>query len=60
MDNNREGRGVSFFSLLALVFIVLKLTGFIDWSWAWVLSPIWIPFVIILGGALLLFLTQDD
>lgn len=38
--------GVGFCGLLALVFIVLKLTGVITWSWVWVLSPIWIPFVI--------------
>lgn len=28
--------------LLAVLFIGLKLTGHIDWSWMWVLSPIWI------------------
>lgn len=28
--------------LLLVVFIVLKLTGFIAWSWWWVLSPIWL------------------
>lgn len=34
--------GASFTELLTLVFIVLKLTGVISWSWWWVLSPIWI------------------
>lgn len=34
--------GVGFTGLLTLVFIVLKLTGVISWSWLWVLSPIWI------------------
>lgn len=29
--------------LLTVVFIVLKLTGFIAWSWWWVLAPFWIP-----------------
>lgn len=29
-------------SVLALIFIVLKLTGVIAWSWVWVLSPLWI------------------
>ena len=33
--------------LLAILFITLKLTGVITWSWLWVLAPIWIPFVII-------------
>ena len=34
-----------FAPLLAIAFIVLKLTDVIDWSWLWVLSPIWIPFI---------------
>ena len=32
---------------LGLIFIVLKLLGVITWSWLWVLSPFWIPFVIV-------------
>lgn len=32
--------------LLFLVFLVLKLTGYIDWSWWWVTAPLWIPFLI--------------
>ena len=31
---------------LGLIFIVLKLLDVITWSWLWVLSPFWIPFVI--------------
>ena len=34
-------RGMSSGSVLGLIFIVLKLTGNINWSWFWVLSP-WI------------------
>ena len=34
--------GIGFTGLLTIVFIVLKLTGVIEWSWVWVLSPIWI------------------
>ena len=33
---------MGFASLLTLLFIGLKLTGNVDWSWWWVLSPIWI------------------
>jgi len=40
------------FGILGLIFITLKLTGHIAWSWLWVLSPFWIP----LGLALLIFL----
>lgn len=34
--------GVGFSGLLTIVFIVLKLVGVINWSWVWVLSPMWI------------------
>lgn len=36
--------GVGFAGLLAIAFIVLRLTHVIEWSWWWVLSPIWISF----------------
>ena len=32
-------------TILFVVFLVLKLTGNIDWSWWWVTSPLWIPVV---------------
>ena len=36
----------SFFAILTLIFIVLKLTGCITWSWVWVLAPLWIDFIL--------------
>lgn len=41
-DSNSNSNGVSFGGLLTVLFIGLKLGGVIDWSWWWVLSPIWI------------------
>lgn len=38
--------GLSFPSALTLLFIGLKLTGSVDWSWLWVLSPSWIAFLL--------------
>lgn len=38
--------GVGFCGMLAIVFITLKLTSNINWSWWWVLSPLWIPLAI--------------
>ena len=38
---------VGFLGVLALVFITLKLTEAIAWSWIWVLSPLWIGFVLL-------------
>jgi len=36
-------------TLLLVLFIALKLTHYIDWSWWWVLSPLWIPLAIFMG-----------
>lgn len=36
-----------FCTLLAVLFIALKLTGFIAWSWFWVLSPLTIPLILV-------------
>lgn len=41
-SSSSSGGGISFTGLLTIVFITLKLTDNIDWSWWWVLSPIWI------------------
>ena len=35
-----------FISGLTLLFIYLKMTSYIDWSWLWVLSPLWISFLV--------------
>lgn len=40
--------GIGFTGLLTIAFIVLKLTGFITWSWWWVLSPLWITLALVL------------
>jgi protein-S-isoprenylcysteine O-methyltransferase Ste14 len=53
------GGGMSLPTLLLIIFLILKLTHVIDWSWLWVLSPLWIPaslvvlFFIIIGIILL-------
>ena len=43
-----ESRGIGFSGLLTIVFIVLKLLGVINWSWLWVLSPLWITTLIVI------------
>jgi len=40
--------GIGFFGLLAILFIGLKLTGYVAWSWLWVLSPLWIPLIVVI------------
>lgn len=49
MENKTYNKnGVGFCGLLTIAFIVLKLCGVIDWGWAWVLAPLWIPCMTIL------------
>lgn len=51
MSNKESSSSASlggFPGVLTLIFITLKLLGKIDWSWLWVLSPIWIQIVIVL------------
>ncbi len=49
MDKKTNYRsGFSICDLLLVAFIILKLTGTINWSWWWVLAPLWIPLAIIL------------
>ena len=44
-------------TLLFIVFLILKLTGNIDWSWWWVTSPLWIPLALLLivGASIAIF-----
>lgn len=43
-----------FLGLLTILFIALKLTGYIGWSWWWVLSPIWLPPIAIIIVAIMI------
>ena len=45
--------GFPFFGILALILITLKLCNVITWSWVWVLTPIWGPFVAGIGIVLI-------
>ena len=47
-DKNVRNSGMGFISVLTLMFVVLKLTNNISWSWIWVLSPIWISIILII------------
>ena len=44
-DNNYRP-GVTLGDILLVVFIILKLCKVINWSWFWVLSPLWISLII--------------
>jgi hypothetical protein len=48
-NTTKSGGGIGFVGLLTILFIALKLTGYISWSWWWVLSPLWISALVFVG-----------
>lgn len=46
-NNNSNGGGIGFLGALGVLFIGLKLTGFVNWPWLWVTAPLWGGFAII-------------
>ncbi len=46
-NSSSSSGGIGFIGLLTIVFVTLKLTGVIEWSWWWVLSPIWITAAVV-------------
>ena len=52
MANENTSSGIGIGTILFLIFMTLKLAGFIDWSWWWVTSPLWIPLslMVAIGG----------
>ena len=57
-DKNNIRCGISFLELLAIVFIALKLMGYIHWSWWLVLSPLWFPIIPIILLVLVLIIIE--
>jgi hypothetical protein len=47
-NSSSSSAGIGFSGLLTIVFITLKLLDKIDWSWWWVLSPLWIGFALLI------------
>jgi hypothetical protein len=48
-SSSSSSGGIGFVGLLSILFIAFKLLGVIDWSWVWVLSPIWISGLCVVG-----------
>jgi hypothetical protein len=46
-SKSSSSSGIGLTGVLFVVFLVLKLTGNIDWSWRWVTSPLWIPIALL-------------
>ena len=49
MAKSSQGGGIGIGMILFLIFMTLKLTKSIDWSWWWVTAPLWIPVALVLG-----------
>ena len=48
-NSSSSSSGIGFSGMLTIVFVTLKLLGKIDWSWWWMLSPLWISALITLA-----------
>lgn len=48
--------GVGLGTVLFIIFLILKLTNTIDWSWWWVTSPLWIPVGLVIVVSLIILL----
>jgi hypothetical protein len=55
-NSKTSSSGIGLSGVLFIVFLVLKLTGNIDWSWWWVTSPLWIPIVLLASVFLVMLL----
>ena len=49
MSEKKHSNGIGLGTVLFLIFLVLKLTKHIDWSWWWVTAPLWMPIALVLG-----------
>jgi hypothetical protein len=47
-NNNNSSSGLGLGVILFLIFMVLKLTGYITWSWWYVTLPLWGPLLLAL------------
>lgn len=47
-SNRGIGCGTALALMLTVAFVILKLCNVIDWSWWWVVSPIWIYFGVVI------------
>lgn len=53
-------KNISFPGLLTLLFIALKLMGYITWGWIWVVSPLWITLLIAITAIVVIATLMPD
>jgi hypothetical protein len=56
--NKETNDGIGLGMILFLIFMTLKLTGNIAWSWWWITSPLWIPALIVMAFIALVVLLK--
>ncbi len=54
-SSSSSSGGIGILGMLGVLFIGLKLTGYIEWSWWWVLDPFWIPVAVFFAICLMIF-----
>jgi len=54
-----QNYGVNSLEVLLIVFVILKLIGVISWSWWWVLSPFWIPVILVIILLVIYFIIKQ-
>ena len=52
--STRKKQGMGVPSVLTVVFIILRLTGEVDWAWVWVLAPLWISLALMAATSAML------
>lgn len=57
-QNSSSSSGIGVLGLLGVAFVVLKLTGVIDWSWWWVTVPFWGGLVLVFPIILIVFIVK--
>ena len=56
--SSSSSSGIGFTGMLTILFIGLKLTNVINWSWWWVLSPIWIVAIVVIFLIILMAIVE--
>jgi hypothetical protein len=54
--HNAGSGGIGLACAVFIVFLVLKLTGYIDWSWWWITAPLWGGLVLAIAIFIIIFL----
>lgn len=55
-SSSSSSGGIGILGLLGVVFVTLKLTDVIDWSWWWVTAPFWGGFALFAVAAIIVAL----